>query len=70
MHRFNLCHDLLERVRNNLEGHALLYVWLRFSAIRQLTWQRNYNTKPRELAHAQDEQGERDRVDRRLPDRQ
>src|SRR5204863_1378928 len=25
-----------------------------FSAIRQLTWQRNYNTKPRELAHAQD----------------
>jgi alpha-glucan,water dikinase len=33
---------------------ALLYVWLRFSAIRQLTWQRNYNTKPRELSHAQD----------------
>ncbi|HVV73701.1 MAG TPA: hypothetical protein VHI52_19710, partial [Verrucomicrobiae bacterium] len=30
------------------------YVYLRFSAIRQLTWQRNYNTKPRELAHAQD----------------
>jgi alpha-glucan,water dikinase len=54
MHRFNLCYDLLERVRNDLEGQALLYVWLRFSAIRQLTWQRNYNTKPRELAHAQD----------------
>jgi alpha-glucan,water dikinase len=29
-------------------------VWLRFSALRQLTWQRNYNTKPRELAHAQE----------------
>jgi alpha-glucan,water dikinase len=54
MHRFNLCHDLLERVHNQLDGQALLYVWLRFSAIRQLTWQRNYNTKPRELAHAQD----------------
>jgi alpha-glucan,water dikinase len=54
MHRFNLCHDLLERVSGNTEGLALLYVWLRFSAIRQLTWQRNYNTKPRELAHAQD----------------
>ena len=39
---------------HDVEGLALLYVWLRFSAIRQLTWQRNYNTKPRELAHAQD----------------
>jgi alpha-glucan, water dikinase len=54
MHRFNLCYDLLDRVRNNADGQALLYVWLRFSAIRQLTWQRNFNTKPRELAHAQD----------------
>ncbi len=54
MHRFNLCFDLLEQARGNLEALALLYVWLRFSAIRQLTWQRNYNTKPRELAHAQD----------------
>jgi alpha-glucan,water dikinase len=54
MHRFNLCFDMLERVRNNVDGLALLFVWLRFSAIRQLTWQRNYNTKPRELAHSQD----------------
>lgn len=54
MHRFNLCFDLLEQARGNTEALALLYVWLRFSSIRQLTWQRNYNTKPRELAHAQD----------------
>ena len=54
MHRFNLCHDLLDRVHGNPDGQALLYVWMRFSAIRQLTWQRNFNTKPRELAHAQD----------------
>jgi alpha-glucan,water dikinase len=54
MHRFNLCFDMLERVRTNVDGLALLFVWLRFSAIRQLTWQRNYNTKPRELAHSQD----------------
>jgi alpha-glucan,water dikinase len=54
MHRFNLCHDLLDRVRGGLDGLALIYVYLRFSAIRQLTWQRNYNTKPRELAHAQE----------------
>ncbi len=54
MHRFNLCHDLLERVGDNVEGLALLFVWLRFSALRQLDWQRNYNTQPRELSHAMD----------------
>ena len=54
MHRFNLCFDLLDQARNDIESQALLFVWLRFSAIRQLAWQRNYNTQPRELAHAQD----------------
>jgi alpha-glucan, water dikinase len=54
MHRFNLCFDLIERLRGSEAGLALVYIYLRFSAIRQLTWQRNYNTKPRELAHAQD----------------
>jgi len=54
MHRFNLCHDLLDRARGDLDGLALLFVWLRFSALRQLDWQRRYNTKPRELSHAQD----------------
>ncbi len=54
MHRFNLCHDLLDRVAGNADGLALLFVWLRYSALRQLTWQRNYNTQPRELSHAQD----------------
>ena len=53
-HRFDLCHDLLERARGDVHGLALLFVWLRYSAIRQLDWQRNYNTKPRELAHALD----------------
>ena len=58
MHRFNLCYDLLDRQPAGageaapLEGLALIFVWLRFSAIRQLTWQRNYNTQPRELSHA------------------
>ncbi|MBF0558075.1 MAG: hypothetical protein HQL08_04785 [Nitrospirae bacterium] len=53
MHRFNLCYDLLDEIgSNNVEGIALIYVWLRFSYIRQLDWQRNYNTKPRELGHA------------------
>ncbi|HEY6169346.1 MAG TPA: hypothetical protein VI454_14995, partial [Verrucomicrobiae bacterium] len=54
MHRFNLCYDLIEQTGGNLDALAALYAWLRFSAIRQLTWQRNYNTKPKELAHSQD----------------
>ncbi len=54
MHRYNLCHELADEVRNARDGWVTLFVWLRFSAIRQLTWQRNYNTKPKELSHAQD----------------
>ncbi len=55
MHRFNLCYDLLDELgSDNADGIALIYVWLRFSYIRQLDWQRNYNTKPRELGHAID----------------
>jgi alpha-glucan, water dikinase len=53
MHRFNLCHDLLEKAKDN-DGLALLFAWLRYSSIRQLDWQRRFNTKPRELSHAQD----------------
>jgi hypothetical protein len=33
---------------------ARIFVWLRYSAIRQLTWQRNYNTQPRILGAAQE----------------
>ena len=54
MHRYNLCHELMAEVREARAGWVTLFVWLRFSAIRQLTWQRNYNTKPKELSHAQD----------------
>ena len=32
---------------------AALVVWLRFSAARLLTWNRNYNIKPREISAAQ-----------------
>lgn len=35
------------------EAMADIYVWLRYSATRQLTWQRNYNTQPRILSAAQ-----------------
>lgn len=33
---------------------AKIFVWLRYSSIRQLTWQRNYNTQPRILGAAQE----------------
>jgi alpha-glucan,water dikinase len=55
MHRFDLCYDLLDEIRsNNPDGMALIFIWLRFSHLRQLDWQRNYNTKPGELGHAMD----------------
>jgi alpha-glucan, water dikinase len=54
MHRFNLCHDLVERAQDDEESMALLFAWLRYSATRQLDWQRRYNTQPRELSHSQD----------------
>src|SRR5262249_4976413 len=53
-HRFNLCHDLLGPAQDDPQALALLFAWLRYSALRQLDWQRRYNTKPRELSHAQD----------------
>ena len=35
------------------DAMARIFVWLRYSASRQLTWQRNYNTQPRILGDAQ-----------------
>ncbi len=54
MHRFHLAHDLLDEAGTDGDALELIFIWLRFSAIRQLDWQRKYNTQPRELAAAQD----------------
>mmetsp|Transcript_11917 Transcript_11917/g.20114 ORF Transcript_11917/g.20114 Transcript_11917/m.20114 type:complete len:1364 (+) Transcript_11917:166-4257(+) len=56
MHRFNTASDLLEEsLGSDDEGSfAALFVWLRFSALRQLVWNKNYNIKPREIAQAQE----------------
>ena len=35
------------------DAMAKIFVWLRYSSSRQLTWQRNYNTQPRILGEAQ-----------------
>ncbi|MFC1642801.1 phosphohistidine-like domain-containing protein [Myxococcota bacterium] len=54
MHRFELCSEMLDEVGDDREALAVLTVWLRYSALRQLDWQRHYNTAPRRLASAQD----------------
>ena len=61
MHRYNLAHSMLDAKigadgidpSKALVRIAKIFVWLRFSQLRQLTWQRNYNVKPRELSSAQ-----------------
>lgn len=41
-----------ERGRRGLSGLVAVAVWLRFSALRLLTWNHNYNVKPREISAA------------------
>jgi alpha-glucan,water dikinase len=54
MHRFEFATELLDEAAAELGAVALIFTWLRYSAIRQLDWQRRYNTQPRRLTHAQD----------------
>jgi alpha-glucan,water dikinase len=56
MHRCKLCSSLMTKAlegKNPEADLSKLFVWMRLSALKQLTWQRNYNTKPRELSAAQ-----------------
>lgn len=39
--------------KDHARAAASVYVWLRYSATRALTWQRSYNTQPRQLSSAQ-----------------
>ncbi|PQQ00283.1 alpha-glucan water dikinase 2 isoform X2 [Prunus yedoensis var. nudiflora] len=46
---------LRERCKNEGEfGLVGILVWLRFMSCRHLTWNKNYNVKPREISEAQD----------------
>eukprot|EP00252_Welwitschia_mirabilis_P003710 TRINITY_DN1376_c0_g2_i2.p1 TRINITY_DN1376_c0_g2~~TRINITY_DN1376_c0_g2_i2.p1 ORF type:complete len:1219 (-),score=310.92 TRINITY_DN1376_c0_g2_i2:176-3832(-) len=55
MHRFTIASNLTERAKDEGEvGLAGILVWMRFMATRQLTWNKNYNVKPREISSAQD----------------
>ena len=57
MHRYNLANDILRNSMSALDADLLqlVFVWLRYSFLRQLDWQRSYNTQPRLLAHAQEQ---------------
>ncbi|KAF5194960.1 Alpha-glucan water dikinase protein [Thalictrum thalictroides] len=55
MHRFNIATELTERYKSEGElGLVGIMVWFRFMACRHLTWNKNYNVKPREISTAQD----------------
>ncbi|KAJ4963695.1 hypothetical protein NE237_023634 [Protea cynaroides] len=55
MHRFNIATELTECCQSEGElGLIGIFVWLRFMACRLLTWNKNYNVKPREISAAQD----------------
>ncbi|KAJ0085761.1 hypothetical protein Patl1_08693 [Pistacia atlantica] len=48
MHRYNIATELTERCKGESElGLIGILVWLRFMACRHLTWNKNYNVKPR-----------------------
>lgn len=59
MHRCNKAAELINDIVNgtykgDVVDHCVkIFVWLRYSGLRQLTWQRNYNTQPRILSGAQ-----------------
>eukprot|EP00178_Gracilaria_changii_P016424 TRINITY_DN469_c0_g2_i1.p1 TRINITY_DN469_c0_g2~~TRINITY_DN469_c0_g2_i1.p1 ORF type:complete len:1345 (-),score=215.46 TRINITY_DN469_c0_g2_i1:10138-14172(-) len=54
MHRYSHAKHLLSSVVGADETcWGSIYVWMRYSQIRVLDWQRQFNTKPRELSAAQ-----------------
>ncbi|XP_039049997.1 alpha-glucan water dikinase 2 [Hibiscus syriacus] len=55
MHRFNIATELTERCKAEGElGLIGILIWMRFMRCRHLTWNKNYNVKPREISEAQD----------------
>ena len=56
MHRYHKCCDIINDWNENTpnEYWTWIVIWLRYSYQRQLDWQRNYNTRPRELSNSMD----------------
>jgi hypothetical protein len=57
--KHNQNHDTAWRGAAALSGLVAVTVWLRLSSLRLLTWNHNYNVKPREISAALDRLGER-----------
>lgn len=54
MHRYSYGSHLVGgEIGNDMNAWGVMYVWMRYSQIRVLDWQRSYNTQPRQLSHAQ-----------------
>ncbi|OMJ90459.1 hypothetical protein SteCoe_7158 [Stentor coeruleus] len=53
MHRFNMCNNLIKKFSSSQEGLSWIFIWMRYSALRILDWQRYHNTRPSELASSQ-----------------
>jgi len=54
MHRYSYAEELVKgMVREDSDAWAAIYVWLRYSQLRVLDWQRRFNTQPRQLSSAQ-----------------
>ena len=48
MHRYNKCSDIIKDWNLDVDNDKWVWIliWLRYSFLRQLDWQRNYNTRP------------------------
>ena len=54
MHRYSHARHLVDSViGDDMDCWGALYVWMRYSQIRVLDWQRRYNTQPRQLSWSQ-----------------
>ena len=51
-HRFMKCYEFFES-SEDIDLLSVLVIWMRYSYIRKLDWQRRYNTRPSQLAHEQ-----------------
>ena len=54
MHRYNKCSEIINNWDLNTDNEKWIWIliWLRYSFLRQLDWQRNYNTRPALLSGA------------------
>ena len=48
MHRYNKCSDIIRNWDISIDNDKWVWIliWIRYSFLRQLDWQRNYNTRP------------------------